>query len=106
MAQQAGEVAFGAGALRRLHRIGEAGDVAMQAVDLVQNGGALGVAEIGELAHLALERRVPVDAPAGRIDLGDRQQVGMLGATGAAAMAVRSWPAARHTGSPARPSAR
>ena len=59
-----------------------------------------------EPAHLAVERRVPVDASAGRIDLGNRQQVGML-----ARQALRRWPraaapAARHTGSPAMPSAR
>ena len=78
MAQQAGEVAFGAGPLRCLHRIGETRDVAVQAVDLVQYRSALGFAEVAELARFALERRVPVDALTGRIDLGDRQQVGML----------------------------
>src|SRR4029077_7984781 len=48
------------------------------AVDLVQHRAALGFAEVAHLARLAFEGRVPVDAPAGRIDLGDRQQVGML----------------------------
>ncbi len=50
----------------------------MQALDGAQNGHALGAIEIGEAAHLASKARVPVDAPARRFDLGDRQQVGML----------------------------
>ena len=77
----------------------------MQAADLVQDRGALGVAEIGEPSHLALERRIPVDAAARRIDLGNRQQVGML-ARQALGDGRAQLPAARHTGSPARPSAR
>ena len=79
----------------------------MQALHLVAATLARSaLAEIGEPAHLAVERRVPVDAAAGRIGLGNRQQVGML-----ARQALRRSPraagrAARQTGSPARPSAR
>ena len=78
MAQQAGEVALGAGALRRLHRFGQRREIAVQALHRRGDAGALALAEIGEPAHLAVERRVPVDAAARRIGLGNRQQVGML----------------------------
>jgi hypothetical protein len=71
MAQQAGEVAFGGRALRLVHRIGQAGDLAMEAMDVVQDRLALALVELGELARLALERCVPVDASAGRVDFGD-----------------------------------
>ncbi len=78
MAQELGEVAFGAGAARRFHAVGEAREVTVQALDLVQDGGALGLAKIAEMAGRAVERRVPVDATARGVDLGDRQQVGMF----------------------------
>ncbi len=50
----------------------------MQAVHLVEDLGALGIAEVAQPARLAVEGGVPVDALAGRIDFGNRQQVGML----------------------------
>ena len=50
----------------------------MQAMHCRGDGAALGLAEIGEAADLAVERCVPVDAATRRIGLGKRQQVGML----------------------------
>ena len=50
----------------------------MQALHLGEHLGALGLAEVGQAPGLAVERGVPVDAPAGRLDFGDRQQVGVL----------------------------
>ena len=78
MAQQLGEVVFGIGARRRFHLLRETTDLGMQALDVGQNILAFAFVEIGKLAWRAFEGRVPVDAPSGRIDFGDGQQVGML----------------------------
>ena len=78
----------------------------MQVLDVARDGHALGAVEIGEPAHLALEGCIPVDAPACRIGLGDRQQVGMPARQALGDGRAQLAGGAPLTGSPAMPSAR
>ncbi len=78
VAQQAGEVALRVRAFGCFHLRREAGDLAVQALHLVEDLAPLGIAEISEPPHLAVERCVPVDAAPARIGLGQSQEIGML----------------------------
>ena len=78
MAQQAGEVALGVRPVDGFHLRREARDLAMEALHPVEDLASLGIIQIAEALHLAVERRVPVDRAAARFGFGQCQKIGML----------------------------